>query len=88
MMTNTDYLEQAETAQFLLSELQEYVEARVALIKADEPLPPPTCGQCKHFYQGKVAAARTPAWGYCPLLDAERRISAKPCSLYREDCPF
>lgn len=47
-----------------------------------------TCGQCEHFHQSKHPKARLSLWGYCPVLDAERRISNEPCRLYQEDCPF
>lgn len=55
---------------------------------AYKPLPASTCGQCEHFYQGKVSRAKGTPWGYCPLLDTERRMSDKPCKLYKEDLPF
>lgn len=50
--------------------------------------PAPTCGQCEHFYQSKHPKAVDSPWGYCPVLDAERRMSDQPCRLYTEDCPF
>lgn len=50
--------------------------------------PAPTCGQCEHFYQSQHPKADGSPWGYCPVLDAERRMSNKPCRLYKEDCPF
>lgn len=55
-----------------------------------EPIyqPAPTCGQCEYFYSSKHPKAKYSPWGYCPLLDAERRMSDKPCRFYKEDVPF
>lgn len=75
-----DYQVQAET------------EAREALEDLLPSYSPhPTCGQCEHLIQSTV--------GFCPLavqfnewgeleLGAVRKATAKPCRLYKEDCPF